>query len=103
MSPVVSRSCVPAGLREEHLADALFAAARAIKHGLRPELEREGLTSPMFWALNQLVLDGPLSRHIPVDVFVPGCPPSADVIYYALTEMLEGREPQLSARTRFGA
>jgi MarR family transcriptional regulator, organic hydroperoxide resistance regulator len=61
MSPVVSRTSVPAGPREEHLADALFAAARAIKHGLRPELEREGLTAPMFWALNQLVLDGPLS------------------------------------------
>jgi DNA-binding MarR family transcriptional regulator len=47
--------------REERLVDGLFAAARAIKHRLRPELEREGLTSPMFWALNQLVLDGPLS------------------------------------------
>ena len=48
-------------LREERLAEELFAAARAIKHRLRPELEREGLTGPMFWALNQLVLDGPLS------------------------------------------
>jgi len=45
----------------------------------------------------------PVHEVVHVDVFVPGCPPSADVIYYALTEMLEGREPQLSARTRFGA
>ena len=39
----------------------------------------------------------------PVDVFVPGCPPSADVIWYLITELLEGRQPELSAKTRFGA
>jgi NAD-reducing hydrogenase small subunit len=38
-----------------------------------------------------------------VDVFIPGCPPSADTIYYALSELLEGRQPELSTRTRFGA
>lgn len=45
----------------------------------------------------------PVHEVVTVDVFVPGCPPSADVIYYTLTELLEGREPQLSTRTRFGA
>jgi NAD-reducing hydrogenase small subunit len=45
----------------------------------------------------------PVHEVVPVDVFIPGCPPSADVIYYALTELLEGREPELSSRTRFGA
>jgi NAD-reducing hydrogenase small subunit len=45
----------------------------------------------------------PVHEVVKVDVFVPGCPPSADVIYYALTELLEGREPELSSRTRFGA
>ncbi len=45
----------------------------------------------------------PVHEVVDVDVFVPGCPPSADVIYYALTELLEGRKPELSARTRFGA
>lgn len=45
----------------------------------------------------------PVHAVVNVDVFVPGCPPSADVIYYALTELLEGREPELSTRTRFGA
>jgi len=38
-----------------------------------------------------------------VDVFVPGCPPSADTIYYAVTELLEGRMPDLALKTRFGA
>lgn len=47
--------------REELLVEALFNASRAFRHRLRPELERERLTSPMFWALHQLVIEGPLS------------------------------------------
>jgi DNA-binding MarR family transcriptional regulator len=47
--------------REELLVETLFSAARTFRHHLRPALEREGLTSPMFWALNQLVTDGPMS------------------------------------------
>jgi len=45
----------------------------------------------------------PVHEIVKVDVFIPGCPPSADTIYYALTELLEGRIPELSSRTRFGA
>jgi NAD-reducing hydrogenase small subunit len=45
----------------------------------------------------------PVHEVVAVDVFVPGCPPSADTIYYALSELLEGRRPDLSAKTRFGA
>ena len=30
----------------------------------------------------------------PVDLHIPGCPPDADVIWYALTELLAGRMPQ---------
>jgi NAD-reducing hydrogenase small subunit len=45
----------------------------------------------------------PIHEVVPVDVYVPGCPPSADVIYYALSELIEGRSPVLSSRTRFGA
>jgi len=45
----------------------------------------------------------PVNEVVPVDVFVPGCPPSADVILYVLTELVAGRQPDLSARTRFGA
>ena len=38
----------------------------------------------------------PVHEVVPVDVFVPGCPPSADVIFYTLSELLEGRQPELS-------
>jgi len=45
----------------------------------------------------------PVHQVVPVDVFVPGCPPSAETIYYAVNELLEGRMPDLAGRTRFGA
>jgi len=44
----------------------------------------------------------PVHSAVKVDVFVPGCPPSADVIHYTVTELLEGRIPDLSSLTRFG-
>src|SRR4029077_18658958 len=45
----------------------------------------------------------PVHEFVNVDVFVPGCPPSADTIYYAVTELLEGRKPDLTLKTRFGS
>ena len=44
----------------------------------------------------------PIHEVVTVDVFVPGCPPSADTIFYCVSEMLEGRKPALSSKTRFG-
>jgi NAD-reducing hydrogenase small subunit len=35
---------------------------------------------------------------VPVDIYVPGCPPSADVIWYVLTELLEGRMPKMEGK-----
>jgi NAD-reducing hydrogenase small subunit len=32
---------------------------------------------------------------VPVDLYVPGCPPDADVIFYVLAELAQGRKPVL--------
>ena len=32
---------------------------------------------------------------VDVDVFVPGCPPDADTIYYVLSELAQGRIPEI--------
>jgi NAD-reducing hydrogenase small subunit len=45
----------------------------------------------------------PVHEFVEVDVFVPGCPPSADTIHFVLMELLAGRMPDLAAKTRFGA
>jgi NAD-reducing hydrogenase small subunit len=45
----------------------------------------------------------PIHGCVDVDVFVPGCPPSADAIWYVLNELIEGRTPDPSEVTRFGA
>jgi NAD-reducing hydrogenase small subunit len=44
----------------------------------------------------------PVHEVVKVDVFVPGCPPPADAIYHVLTELLEGRAPDVEKWTRFG-
>ena len=44
----------------------------------------------------------PLHEVIPVDIFIPGCPPPADAIWHVLTELLAGRKPDVCAVTRFG-
>lgn len=36
-----------------------------------------------------------LQEVVPVDIFLPGCPPDADAIYYVLKELAEGRMPEL--------
>ncbi|MBI5094997.1 MAG: NADP oxidoreductase [Candidatus Hydrogenedentes bacterium] len=44
----------------------------------------------------------PVHEVVKVDVHIPGCPPPADVIHFAVAEMLEGRLPDLTGKTRFG-
>jgi NAD-reducing hydrogenase small subunit len=44
----------------------------------------------------------PLHEVIDVDLYVPGCPPSAATILFALSELLDGRLPDLSQKARFG-
>lgn len=44
----------------------------------------------------------PLHEIVKVDYFIPGCPPSASVINYVLTELLAGRTPNMEGRSKYG-
>jgi len=44
----------------------------------------------------------PVHANVKVDFYIPGCPPSADTIYFFLSELLAGRTPDLNTLTRFG-
>jgi len=39
-----------------------------------------------------------LHEVVPVDIHVPGCPPDADVIFYVLSELAQGRKPELTGK-----
>lgn len=44
----------------------------------------------------------PIHQVVSVDLFLPGCPPPTAAIAFALTELLDGRVPDLAGHTRFG-
>ena len=48
-----------------------------------------------------LPMSKPVHTVIDVDVFLPGCPPSADLIYTVLDDLLSGRVPE-AVGSRFG-
>ena len=45
----------------------------------------------------------PIHEFVKVDVFLPGCPPSADTFHSALTALVTGEALDIPALTRFGA
>jgi NAD-reducing hydrogenase small subunit len=45
----------------------------------------------------------PIHEFVTVDVFLPGCPPSADTFHTALTALVTGAPLDIPALTRFGA
>lgn len=76
--------------------------------GVRPLLERAylenvtlnpGIPSEVVPALLPMAL--PVNRVVKVDVFLPGCPPSADLIHQSLVDLIEGRTPDVHG-ARFG-
>jgi NAD-reducing hydrogenase small subunit len=45
----------------------------------------------------------PVHEFVEVDIYLPGCPPSADTFYTALTAIINGEPLDIPALTRFGA
>jgi len=44
----------------------------------------------------------PVHEVVKVDLHIPGCPPRAEAIMYVITELLEGRKPDLTNKVKFG-
>jgi NAD-reducing hydrogenase small subunit len=81
---------VPA-MRNRFGADAVLRRAYLENVTLDPQMPREVV--PPLRAIVR-----PVHEVVPVDVFVPGCPPSADLIFSALSELLEGKAPNTAAK-----
>jgi NAD-reducing hydrogenase small subunit len=77
-SPVIERS---------YLDEADLNPRRPSEPGIVPPL------------LDQVL---PVHAVVPVDLFLPGCPPSADLIYFVLSELVEGRTPDLKDKLSYG-
>ena len=45
----------------------------------------------------------PVHEAVLVDIYLPGCPPSADLIFNTLQELIAGRTPNDADTRRFGA
>ncbi|MBO3754092.1 MAG: oxidoreductase [Candidatus Brockarchaeota archaeon] len=43
-----------------------------------------------------------LNEVVKVDAYVPGCPPSAELINHVLNDLVEGRTPVLEGRFKYG-
>ena len=49
-----------------------------------------------------LIKTRPLHEIVKVDFYIPGCPPSADLINYVLTELLAGKVPNMEGKAKYG-
>ena len=86
---------VPA-MRNAFKLDAVIERAYRENVDVNPQIPVDGVPR-----LRQVVL--PLHGVVEVDLYVPGCPPPADAIYYVLSELIAGRTPEPNQLTRFGA
>ncbi len=77
-------------------AKAVLQRAYVENVTLQPQIPTEGVPR-----LRDRVC--PVREVVKVDVFVPGCPPSADTIHTLLAGLLDGVVPDISTGSRFGA
>jgi NAD-reducing hydrogenase small subunit len=73
----------------------LFSDKDIMSRYYATESTAKGSTAPTSKELPKLTKVKPLNQVVKVDCYVPGCPPRASAILYALTELLEGRIPVL--------
>jgi coenzyme F420-reducing hydrogenase gamma subunit len=77
------------------MRDAIGGAARVISPAWS-----SARRDPLLPALLDRVR--PVEEVVAVDVFLPGCPPAADLVFFAMSELIEGRIPRLAGSVAFG-
>jgi NAD-reducing hydrogenase small subunit len=82
-------------LRNPWGVDAVMRRAYLENASLQPQIPQESLPA-------LLPRVRPVHALVAVDVFIPGCPPSADTIHFAVSELLTGRLPDFGSGVRFG-
>jgi len=94
---------VPSMRNPYHPSELFYRAY--VENGTWPASPEDRKKNLPVLQVNVPTLEGhcrPLHEIIKVDVFIPGCPPPPDAIFYVLTELLAGRTPEPSTLTRFG-
>ena len=81
---------VPA-MRNQFGGDAVLRRAYLENVQLDPQIPRE-IIPPLLPTVR------PVHEAVPVDLFIPGCPPSADLIYSVLSDLLDGKAPHAAAK-----
>jgi NAD-reducing hydrogenase small subunit len=79
------------------LRNAVGTSAALKRAYIDSESTREGLI-PRHPDLAVMQEVRAVDQVVDVDIYVPGCPPSADAIYYVLSELVEGRMPELKGK-----
>jgi NAD-reducing hydrogenase small subunit len=82
-------------MRNYFSLNELYERAYVENVATQPQIPRENIPA---------LLDRtrPLHEVVPVDLHIPGCPPPADQIFFVLSELLEGRMPDVGTIVRFG-
>jgi NAD-reducing hydrogenase small subunit len=78
-------------------ADAVLGRAYLEGVAVTPQLPSEAGVLP---TLLPRVL--PVHQVVKADVFLPGCPPPASSIHFVLSELIDGRTPNLNERLKYG-
>ena len=84
------------GMRNQYKVADVLNRAYMENASVGNELPHEGLPKLLKRAR-------PVHEFVKVDLFLPGCPPPTEAILFAVGELLEGRIPELTGKTRFGA
>lgn len=67
---------------------------QAYTHAISNDGKGQMPLDPVLLKLHDKVI--PLHEAVNIDYVIPGCPPSADTIFYVVFELLNGRVPNLS-------